>query len=281
MRAEERALELAIRLGAFTAVIVLAGIITLVLTEALPALRRGLGPFLDTVWAPTSDPPRFGLAPLISGSWTVTSLALVGGLPLGVICALFISEVAAGPWQEASRALVELTAAVPSVVWGYLGLSLIAPGIKDLLDLPTGLTALTAAVVLAAMALPTVTAVSIDALRAVPADLREAASALGATRWEVVLTVALLARRGLLSAGLMGTGRVMGETMAVLMLTGNAQALVPAPLSPVRTMTATLAAEMGECVRMSDHYHALFLVGLILLAITLSLNLLAGARRWP
>ena len=232
-----------------------------------------------TRWAPTSDPERFGMLPLMLGSLYVTLGAMVIAVPLGLATAVFIAEVAPKPAQEFLKPTVEMLAAVPSVVYGFLGLLLVGPWLADVMDLPVGRFAGVGALILAFMAMPTIVSVSEDAIRAVPVALRENSLALGATRWQTIVRVVLPAgRSGIIASIMLGLGRAIGETMTVLMVTGNA-AVMPQGLAgmfkPVRTMTATIAAEMGETAYRTDHYYALFAVGLLLFVITFITNSIA------
>jgi phosphate transport system permease protein len=227
--------------------------------------------FFSTDWYPDSE--RFGVLPLLAGTAVVSAGALVIAVPLGIAAALYIGEVAPARLREWLKPAVEMLAAVPSVVIGFLGLAIVAPYVKEAFHLRTGLTALTGSVALAIMALPTIVTISEDALAAVPRSYREASLALGATRWQTTWRVTLpAAGPGVLAAVILGVGRAIGETMAVWMLTGNAAQMPLTPLAPVRTMTATIAAEMGETVQGSPHYHALFALGALLFAITLAVN---------
>ena len=279
-RATEFVIESIVRLSGVLAIIFVVAIFGFLVREAAPILRHvTLGEMLSgTRWLPTSTPPQFGMLPLILGSALVTLAAALIGVPLGVGCAIYIGELAS-PWlREVLKSTVEFLAAIPSVVLGLLGLLVLAPFLRELLDLPVGLTALTGAGMLAFMALPTIVSVSEDALNAVPDSFRRNSLALGATRWQTISRVVVpAARSGIVAATMLGIGRVVGETMTVLMVTGNA-AVMPTKLTsllrPVRTITATIAAEMGETPQYSDHYHALFLLGALLFATTFLVNLL-------
>lgn len=227
-----------------------------------------------TSWSPDSTPPQFGALPLIAGSVVVTLGAGVIAVPVGIGIAVFLAEVAPRRWREIAKAVIELLAGIPSVVYGFIGLIVLAPFIKEIFDLSSALCAFTASVVLAVMALPTVASVSEDALDAVPREYREASLALGATRWETTLRVVLpCARSGLLAACMLGLGRVIGETMAVLMVAGNALLVPHSVFDPVRTITANIAAEMGETVHGGLHYQALFALGMILFSMTFIITL--------
>ncbi len=230
-----------------------------------------------TRWLPISEPPRFGLVPLALGTLAVSIGALVIAVPLAIATATFLAEVAPTWVREILKPTVELLAAVPSVVIGFVGLAVVAPAVKDLFHLRTGLTAATGSVALAIMAIPTIVTIAEDALAAVPRSYRDASLALGANGWQTTWRVVLpAAAPGLLAAVILGAGRVMGETMAVLMVTGNAANVTIDPREPVRTMTATIAAEMGETAQGSDHYHALFALGAVLYGVTFAINAIAA-----
>jgi phosphate transport system permease protein len=249
-------------------------------------LREGVPVFFEvplrglfsTRWYPTFG--IFGTLPLILGSLLVTLISVVIALPLGVATAVFVREVAPHWAREALKPVIEVLAGIPSVVLGFFGMTFVAPLVRDVLGVPTGLTAFTGAFVLAYMALPTIISVAEDALDAVPKSYRDAGLAMGATRWQTIWRVVVPAgRSGILTAVMLGMGRAIGETMAVMMVTGNA-AMMPSSLMsvfrPVRTMTATIAAEMGEVARGSTHYHALFGIGIILFVLTFIINLAAA-----
>jgi phosphate transport system permease protein len=219
------------------------------------------------------------MLPLMLGSLYVTVGAMLIAIPLGLATAVFIAEIAPKPIQEFLKPAVEILAAIPSVVYGFLGLLLIGPWLADVLHLPIGRFAGVGSLILAFMAMPTIVSVCEDAIRAVPVAMRENSLALGATRWQTITRVVLPAgRSGIIAAIMLGLGRAIGETMTVLMVTGNA-AVIPKGVEgffrPVRTMTATIAAEMGETAYHSNHYYALFAVGLILFAITFITNSIA------
>ena len=206
----------------------------------------------------------------------VTLGAVMLSVPVGIASALFISEIAKDWAKDILKTGIELLAAIPSVVLGFIGITVLAPALKQLFGLPTGLTALTGSITLAFMAMPTIVSITEDALAAVPRGHREAALALGATQWQMMFRVLLpAASPGILAAVMLGIGRVIGETMAVMMVTGNAAVIPHTLLQPVRTMTATIAAEMGETVRGSDHYAALFAIGIVLFALSFIINMLA------
>lgn len=224
-------------------------------------------------WYPISEPPQFGILPLIIGSLLVTLGAAAISVPIGVASALFIAEVAPKKLKEVMKAGIELLAAIPSVVIGFIGMVTLGPLIRSLFDLPTGLTALTGSITLAFMAMPTIVSIAEDAITAVPRQFREASIAMGATKWQTTWRiVARAARPGMIAAIMLGIGRVIGETMAVMMVTGNAAMIPHSILQPVRTLTATIAAEMGESVQGGEHYAALFAIGIVLFIITFLIN---------
>jgi phosphate transport system permease protein len=238
-----------------------------------------LGNLFSTRWYPTFD--LFGTLPLILGSALVTVTAIAIALPLGVATAVFVREAAPSWAREVLKPMIEVLAGIPSVVLGFFGMTLVAPFVRETLGVPTGLTAFTGALLLAYMALPTIISVAEDALDAVPKSYRDAGLAMGATQWQTIWRVVVpAARSGIVTAVMLGLGRAIGETMAVMMVTGNA-ARMPLTLDslfrPARTMTATVAAEMGEVAQGSVHYHALFGIGIILFLLTFAINLAAAA----
>jgi phosphate transport system permease protein len=250
------------------------------LREGLPVLFEvPLPNLLGTRWYPTYD--LFGTLPLFLGSVVVTVTAIAIALPLGVATAVFVREVAPGWAREVLKPAIEVLAGIPSVVLGFFGMSLVAPFMREFLGIPTGLTAFTGALLLAYMALPTIISVAEDALDAVPKGYRDGALAMGATKWQTIWRVVVpAARSGIVTAVMLGMGRAIGETMAVMMVTGNAARMpltVDSLLRPIRTMTATIATEMGEVAQGSVHYHALFGIGILLFVLTFAINLAAAA----
>jgi phosphate transport system permease protein len=250
--------------------------------EAFPILRiAGVGNFITGMdWDPTGTPPAYGTFPLIAGTLLVTLGAMVIAIPLSLGCAVFTSEIAPARVRSVLKPAIELLAGIPSVVYGFFGLVILTEVLRVTFDLSSGLTWLAGSILLAVMALPTITSVSEDAIKAVPREFREGSLALGATRWQTVSRVVVpSAFSGITAAIILGIGRAIGETMAVLMVTGNA-AVIPSPIwnvfSPIRTLTGTLGIEMGEVAFGSDHYHALFGVAFLLLVITLIVNLVAA-----
>jgi phosphate transport system permease protein len=261
-------------------VLFVALILLFLLREGLPALGEvPLSSLLAVRWYPTEN--HFGLLPLIGGTLLVTLGATLLAVPLGLGTAIFIAEIAPRWAREILKPLVEVLAGLPSVVLGFMGILVLAPALRVDLNLPTGLTALAGSLLLAAMAIPTLVSVAEDALDAVPKSYRDAALALGATHWQTIWRVTLpAARTGVLTAIMLGVGRAIGETMTVMMVTGNAARLptgLGALFLPVRTLTATIADEMGEVANGSAHYHVLFIIGLVLFLLSLIFNLAAGA----
>jgi phosphate transport system permease protein len=227
-------------------------------------------------WAPTAEPEKFGLLPLMVGSALVSFGAIVIAVPLGIGTALYLGELAPRVVRETVKPIIEILASIPSVVIGFIGMTLLSGIIKDTFQLNTGLTALTGSIMLAFMSLPTIISISEDAINAVPSSYRFASTALGATKWQTAYrTVLPAASSGIVAATMLGLGRVIGETMTVLMVTGNSPRLVFSLLQPVRTITGTIAAEMGETVQGGVHYSALFAIGLMLFLITFFINYLA------
>jgi phosphate transport system permease protein len=278
-RRSEFIVESAIRVLGLSTIGLVLLIFVFLLREGLPVLAEvPLRNFLDVHWYPTFG--FFGLLPLILGSALVTVTAIVIALPLGVATAVFVREVAPNWAREILKPLIEVLAGIPSVVLGFFGMSIVAPLVRETLGAPTGLTALTGALILAYMALPTIISVAEDALDAVPKIYRDGGLAMGATQWQTIWRVVVpAARSGIVTAVMLGMGRAIGETMAVMMVTGNAARMpveLDAILRPVRTMTATIAAEMGEVAQGSVHYHALFAIGIVLFLVTFLINLTAA-----
>jgi phosphate transport system permease protein len=269
--------------------VILGAIAVFLVWNALRALDEvGLGTMLSgTAWYPTSQPGKFGVLPLVAGSLMVTGIALVLSVPVSVGAAVFISEFAGRRLKELMKTVVEFMAAVPSVVYGLIGVAVLVPLVKSTLALSSGLTALAGGVVLGVMTVPTIVSISEDALHAVPEDLRQGSAALGNTRWQTTYKVTVpSASSGIFAAVMLGLGRAIGETIAVLMLTGNAAVMPKSIFESVRTMTGTIAAEMGEVVQGGLHYSVLFSIGLVLFTITFAINLAADLvlerqrKRW-
>lgn len=266
-------------IGAASASILIVLLIFLFLgKEALPFVSDpGIGRLLEYRWIPVSFKREvFGIIPLITGSVLVTILATGLMIPFGVLGAVYIAEIAVARERAFLKPFIEIMAGIPSVVIGFFGLVILNPILKEVFQLKTGLTALSGAILLALMAIPTVISISEDAIRSVPKSIKEASLALGASRLQTIFRVVVpAALPGIIAAVMLGIGRVVGETMVVLMVTGNAAKITFNPVDSVRTMTATIAAEMGEVAFGSDHYQALFWVGIVLLVITFTLNYIA------
>jgi phosphate transport system permease protein len=269
-----------IRLCGISAIIFVFGIFFFIFREGSGVLFRGFDLiefFTSPEWYPTSvSHKRYGVLALIAGTGSVTLLAMLMAIPFGLGAAIYVSEFCGPRLREIFKIVIELLAAIPSVVWGFIGLTVMNRLIIYLFDAPIGLTVLNGGIILALMSIPIIVSIGEDALKAVPDSYREAAEALGATRWQVVYRVLLpAAKNGLLAAVLLGVARAVGETMAVLMATGHAVQIPTSVLDSVRTLTATIAAELGEAPVHSDHYQVLFLIGVLLFSITFVVNLAA------
>lgn len=269
-----------IKTAGYSAIVFVVMIFFFLLSEGIPTVGEvPLPTLLGERWYPIEE--LYGILPLLGGSLIVTFGAALIAVPVGICTAVYISEVAPRWAREILKPLVEVLAGLPSVVLGFLGFLLLAPFIREFLNLPTGLTAFTGSLLLAGISIPTIVSVAEDALDAVPRSYRDAALALGATEWQTIWRVTLpAARSGVLTAVMLGIGRAIGETMVVLMVTGNAPVLLNSLarlFSPVRTMTATIAAEMGEVASGSVHYHVLFFIGIVLFVFSLIVNLTASA----
>jgi len=268
-----------IKIAGYSAVLFVILIFLFLLREGGPGLLEvPLTTLLSARWYPIEG--FYGLLPLIGGTLLVTAGAALVAVPLGVATAVYIAEIAPRWAREVLKPLVEVLGGLPSVLLGFLGILIFAPLVRSVLDLPTGLTAFTGAVLLGAISIPTVVSVAEDALDSVPRTYRDAALALGATEWQTIWRVTVpAARSGILTGIMLGIGRAIGETMTVMMVTGNAPVLpkgLAALFHPTRTMTATIAAEMGEVANGSTHYHVLFLIGAVLFLISLAVNLAAA-----
>lgn len=275
----EPVVEWAIRLCGWSAILFVLAIFVFVFVEAIPVLGHlNLKEFFfSTNWRPTSQVrEQYGILALMVGTLSVTLLAMLLAVPFGLGAAVYVSEFANPKLKETLKIVIELLAAIPSVVWGFIGYMVINPIIINTTGAPVGVNVLNGGIILALMSVPVIVSVSEDALRAVPDTYREAAMALGAGKWEIVYRVLFpAAKSGLLAAVLLGVGRSIGETMAVLMATGHAVQIPHSVLDPVRTLTATIAAELGEAVRGDDHYRVLFLIGVVLFGIAFLVNLTA------
>ena len=271
--------------AAGVSVLALAAIVIFLLSQALPIFAHvSLKDFLfSTEWDPTDDPPVFGIGALIAGSLACAALTTLIAVPFGVLTACAIHAGMPPALTRIVKPLIELMAALPSVVIGFIGLILLAPWLQDMFGIATGLNLFNASIMLAFMCVPTIASISEDALRNVPSGLREASLALGATRWETLLKVELRwAMGGIATAVMLGISRVIGETMVVLMVAGGAAIIPESIFDPVRPMTSSIAAEMAEAAVGGEHYHALYATGLVLFIITFAFNLCAwyAARRF-
>ena len=277
----EKLLELIIRLCGISAIVFVLGIFYFVFIKAAPLLFSdgfSITEFLfSTKWYPTSEVNvRYGVLALIVGTLSVTALAMLIAVPFGLGAAIFISEFCGPKLKETLKITIELLAAIPSVVWGFIGLTVMNQIITKVTGTPVGLNVLNGGIILALMSVPIIVSIGEDALKAVPDSYREAGIAMGATRWQLVYKVLLpAAKTGLLAAVLLGVARAVGETMAVLMATGHSVNIPHGILDSVRTLTATIAAELGETQENSAHYRVLFLIGVLLFTITFAINLTA------
>lgn len=271
----EKIVSAIIRIAGSSSILFIMLIFFFLLKEGLPALAEiDLDSLFGSRWYPIEG--LFGILPLLSGSLIVTVFSILIALPLGVGTAIYMGEIAPPSVQEVLKPLVEILAGIPSVVLGFIGVTVLSPLLRRAFDLPTGLTAFSGAILLALISIPTIASIAEDALYAVPKSYRDASYALGATQWQTIWGVVIpAARSGILTAVMLGIGRSLGETMAVMMVTGNAPTLftgIESFFAPVRTMTATIASEMGEVATGSTHYHILFFIGIILFVISLIIN---------
>lgn len=271
--------------AAGVSVLALAAIVIFLLSQALPIFAHvSLKDFLfSTEWYPTDDPPVFGIGALIAGSLACAALTTLIAVPFGVLTACAIHAGMPPALTRIVKPLIELMAALPSVVIGFIGMIILAPWLQDMFGIATGLNLFNASIMLAFMCVPTIASISEDALRNVPSGLREASLALGATRWETLLKVELRwAMGGIATAVMLGISRVIGETMVVLMVAGGAAIIPESIFDPVRPMTSSIAAEMAEAAVGGEHYHAVYATGLVLFIITFAFNLCAwyAARRF-
>lgn len=276
----DKAVQGLVFVGGTSAIVFIIGIFVFITKEASGFIFGQMDPvelLTDIRWRPTSEnDPVYGALALIAGTASITGLAMIVAVPFSLGAAIYIGEFAKGRLREVLKVLVELLAAIPSVVWGFIGLSIMNPLIIKVFHVPVGLNVLNSGIILGLMAAPIMTTIAEDALKAVPDHYREAAEALGATKWQVIRKVVLPAgKHGLVAAILLGVGRGFGETMAVLMASGHSINLPTSPFDSVRALTATIAAELGETAVGSDHYQALFTLGVLLFAVTFGINLLA------
>ncbi len=275
----EKVITRTIQFSGYSSILFVLLILFFLLSEGTPALFDvPLSQLFSERWYPIEG--YYGILPLILGSLLVTLGASLIAVPFGILTAVFIAEIAPKWLQEIMKPLVELLAGLPSVVLGFLGILVVSPFLRDTLNLPTGLTALTGSLLLGGIAIPTIVSISEDALNNVPDSYRHGSLALGLTRWQTIWGVTVpAAKSGILMAVMLGVGRTIGETMTVMMVTGNAPILptsLQALFMPIRTMTATIASEMGEVATGSPHYHVLFFIGIVLFLFTLLVNVIAS-----
>jgi len=277
-RVKEHIIQNLFLLVALTSILVLTLIVLFLFREGVPIFKDvSIKDFLfGKYWYPTYDPPEFGIFALIVASIMVTALASVIAVPLGLLSAIYISEIAGSRVKEILKPIIELLASLPSVVIGFFGMVIVAPFLQEAFDIPTGLNLFNASVMLALMAVPTISSISEDAIHAVRRELREASLALGATQWETISRVVVPASlSGICTAVILGMSRAVGETMVVLMVAGGAAAIPESIFDACRPMPASIAAEMAEAPFRSDHYYALFATGIVLFFMTLGFNLIA------
>jgi phosphate transport system permease protein len=275
---KDRSIRLFFLVAASISILVLFMILVFLFMEGIPIFQKvSIWYFLfGQEWYPTSSPPDFGIFPLLVASIAMTVLSALISIPLGVMTAIYLAEIASARIREIVKPVVELLAALPSVVIGFFGMVILAPFLQDAFDLATGLNLFNASLMLAFMSVPTICSISEDAIYNVPRELKEASLALGATHWETICRVMIPASlSGISTAVILGMSRAIGETMVVLMVAGGA-ALIPTSIfKPVRPMPASIAAEMAEAPFRGDHYHALFAIGMVLFLFTLCFNLAA------
>jgi len=273
---------------ALTGMTIMIFILFFLARESLPLLREATLPDIlaGKEWYPTYEPPEFGMLPLIAGSVSVTVLSALMAIPLSLGVAVFLSEACPRILREFFKPALEILGFLPSVVLGFIGMTVLAPWLQESLDLTTGLNLFNASFLMGIMIVPIVASIAEDSLAAVPNDLRDASYAMGATRWETTTRVVFpAALPGILEACLLGIMRAVGETMVALMAAGGAAVIPESVFDAVRPLTSTIAAEMGETPVGSGHYHALFFAGLLLFLFTWAINLFAAriearGRRW-
>jgi phosphate transport system permease protein len=276
----EKVIEKLIFIGGLSSILFLLAIFLFVMVEAYPFIRDRFNFvefFTSTNWNPGSaETIEYGILALLVGTLMVTVFSMLIAVPIGLACAFYISEFCTPKTREIYKMMIEFLAAIPSVVWGFIAIMIINPMLISTMNIPVGLNIFNASIILSLMSIPLIVSIGEDALRAVPETYREAALALGATRFEIAYRVLLpAAKNGLLAAALLGVGRALGETMAVLMATGHSIRIPHSIFEPGRTLTATIAAELGESPKGGEHYQALFTIGLVLFALSFIVNLTA------
>jgi phosphate transport system permease protein len=263
---------------ALASIVILSLIVLFLFMEGVPIFKvvSVKDFFFGKYWYPTSDPPDFGIFPLIVASIAVTAFSSTLAIPLGVMTAIYLAEIASYRLRELVKPIVELLAALPSVVIGFFGMVIVAPFLQNVFGIPTGLNLFNASLMLAFMSIPTICSISEDAIYGVSQEIKEASLALGATHWQTIYRVILPASlSGITTAIILGMSRAIGETMVVLMVAGGATLIPTSIFDPVRPMPASIAAEMAEAPFRSDHYYALFATGIVLFFFTLAFNMIA------
>lgn len=277
-RIQDRLIHRFFQINGILSILILLGIFFLLVLDGFPAVKHlGLSSFFSMIWNPTSFVKEtYGLGAMIISTFMVTLGAMFFAVPIGLGCAAYLAEVAPAWVRELLKPIIEILAGIPSVVLGFLGIVVLGPAIGLLFRLPNGLNALNGSLLLAVMSLPTIISISEDAISSVPRSYKEASLALGASRWQTLIKVVLpSALSGIIASIMLGMGRAIGETMTVLMATGNALKTPQHLFDSVRTMTAAIAIELGEVPFGSDHYHGLFVIGFILFLMTFLVNLVA------
>lgn len=278
-RNKDRFIQAILGTAATICIVILFGVMAFLFYEGVPILQKVpvLQFFFGEYWYPTSEPPDFGILPMITGSLSVTIISSLMAIPLGIMTAIYLAEIASPKVRGFVKPLVEMLEALPSVVIGFFGMVVVAPFLQETFDLDTGLNLLNASVMLAFMAVPTITSIAEDSIFSVSDEMREASLALGATQWQTIARVVIPASlSGISTAVILGMSRSIGETMVVLMVAGGAGLIPSSIFDPVRPMPANIAAEMAEAPFGSDHYHALFAIGMVLFVFTLFFNMIAA-----
>jgi phosphate transport system permease protein len=276
----EFVIELIIKSVGWSTILIVLAILCFMIHGASPLMWKNnwFESFTSQNWQPKDDhaTPHYGMLPMLVGNIAVAVLAMLIALPLGLAAAVYISEFANGKVKEWLKIAIEAMAAVPSIVWGFIGISILGPFMIENLGATYGTNLLNGGIILGLMSIPLIVSLAEDALRAVPDQYREAALALGANKWELIYKVLFPAgKTGLMAACMLGVGRAVGETMAVLLATGNRPMVPKSLLDPITTLTATIASEMGDVSFGSGHYQALFMLGVVLLAFTGIINITA------
>ena len=275
----DRIFKVLFRVAGVSSIFILLGIFLMLLVNGFLAFKdiSLFEFFISAEWSPSAyKEPTYGILAMVVSSLLVTLLTMIIAVPIGVAAAAYLSEFAPKWLENLVKPAIEMLAAIPSVTIGFLGIVLLGPILADVFGTTNGLNAVNGAILLAVMALPTIISISEDALYAVPQTYKEAAYALGANKWETLIRVTIpAASSGIIASIMLGMGRVVGETMAVLMATGNALAMPDSIFSSIQPLTATIAIEMGEVPYNTPHYYSLFALGGILFLITLGINLMA------